>query len=198
MSRFRIALALVVIAACMVPLLGAANHTDVTDPRDARGAYDVRRVTTWGAMRAGFKVSMWRRWTVRGIRDKSYLLVYLDTFGGERPDYYALVASNGHRLKGAVYRDTRRGDHRKFGIRSWHPDGRSAALRIPLGRLRIGEGRLLYRWNVKTLNIGDVCRRVCFDEAPDGAVVTEPLPGLVPTPTVTTSTTPTPTPTPSP
>ena len=85
--------------AVALPLLASARHLDVQDPNDTRGLLDVRRVQVVGTDRPRFTVLTFGRWTTADIYDRGFLLVYLDTFGDERFDYYALLRSVGGSMK---------------------------------------------------------------------------------------------------
>ena len=149
-----------------------------------------------GQEKPRWKVITFTRWTTAQIFDTGYGMIYLDTFGGQRADYYILVGSFGGRLYADLYRD--RAEKRDIYVSAVSRVGRgdksSFYVRLALRRMRIGERRTFFRWRAETLFTGDGCRRVCFDPVPDTGLVTEPLPLETPPPTPT----PTPTPTPSP
>lgn len=194
----RVVLALCVGAAGVVPLVASAEHSDLTDRNDTKGPFDVSRVTVEGARRPKYKVVTFPRWTAARVWDRSYGLVYFDTFGGDAPDYYVMVRSDGYRMRARLYRDKARKKDRPLGaVEAWRPGKRSFAIRAPLGKMKFPEQRLVYHWWVLTLHSGPSCKRVCFDRAPDTGVVTEPAPGAgqqSPTPTPSISV---PTPSPS-
>jgi hypothetical protein len=122
------------------------------------------------------------------VWDRSYGLVYFDTFGGDAPDYYVIVRSDGRRMHGRLYRDKARKKDRPLGsVDAWRPGKRSFAVRVPLRKMKLPEGRLVYDWWVLTLHTGPACKRVCFDRAPDTGSVTEPAPGAGQSPTPTPS-----------
>jgi hypothetical protein len=174
-------------------LTASASHLPVADPNDTRGQLDVRRVEVLGQKRPRWKVITWTSWTTAQIFDTGYGMIYLDTFGGQRADYYILVGSLGGRLYADLYRD--RAEKRDLYVSAVSRVGRSDKtsfyVRLALGRLKIGDERTFFRWRAETLFTGDRCRRVCFDPVPDVGLVTEPLPIETPSPT------PTPTPSPS-
>lgn len=189
--RTRVALALVVLFTALVPVWVSASHVDVVDADDTRGPLDIRRVDVRGETRPTWKVTTWSRWTVQKIWDRGYVLVYLDTFGTTRYDYYALVRSNGYRMNGVLFRDRLgKPDRRISRLRTWRANRRSVSVRVPLTKVRIGERRRHYSWYVQTLMTSKRCRRVCFDRAPDAVGVIEPLPDATPTPTPTSTPTP--------
>jgi hypothetical protein len=196
-----IALAAVVGLASALPLLALAGHADVRDPNDVRGVLDVRRVTHSGGKRPVWSTITFSRWSVEQIFDYGYFLVRIDTFGNSRYDYYALVRSDGYRLRGTLVRDRRsKPDRNVAKVSAWHPSRDTMKVRVPLSRMRVGEGRRTYTWRLQTLFTSDACPRVCIDDAPNKGGVQEPIPGRGPLPTVTPTVVPTdpPDPTPSP
>jgi hypothetical protein len=197
--RVRIAVAIAVLGVgALIPLFARANHLDLSDGNDTRGLLDVKNIVTWGSTRRpGWRIVTYRRWTTRRIWDKGFVLVFLDTFGKDNPDYYALISSYGRGMQGRLFRDRqKRRDYEIGQVAVWRKNGRSVSLRIPLRKVRIGDNRTFYRWYVQTLFTGRRCRRVCFDLVPDAQSVLEPL--VEPSPTPTTSPTGSPTPTPAP
>ena len=185
-------IALVVIGASF-PLFAGANHLDPDDPNDTRGPLDVERVKSWGrARRPGWRVITFARWTAKRVWDRGFVIVFLDTRKGDRFDYYALVRSTGSKMRARLFKDRRRRRDKDLGyLAVWRPNRRSVSVRVPFRRLRVGDGRAFYRWQVQTLFTGPRCGRVCFDLVPDRGPVLEPLGAPTPSPT----TTPTPTPT---
>jgi hypothetical protein len=158
---------------------GAVAHArpvTVPDPNDARGALDIRRVRKLGDERPLWRINTYRRWRATRIYDRGYLLVYLDTFGGEHFDYRALVYVDRARVKARLFRDrARKRDFRVSYLDAWRRGLRSASVRIPLRKTIIPEARESYRWYVQTLFSGTRCRRVCYDLAPGREGVEEPL-----------------------
>ncbi len=204
-KRWNVLAAAVVGAAVALPLLALANHVDVRDGNDTKGLLDIRRVEVTGSERPRWEIVTFSDWSVRRIFDRGYFLIRLDTFGDERYDYYALVRSNGFRMKGTLVRDRRsKPDVNVARIEAVHPTRTSVKARIPLAKTKIGRNRLTYRWQVQTLFSSDNCPRVCIDDAPNDRGVKEALPGVVqPTPTASptptaTATSPVPSPTTSP
>jgi len=182
--RARAALAIVVGAAILVPILADARHIDVTDGNDVRGLLDIRRVETFGDTKPGFRVFTYSRWTKRDIFERGFILVFFDTIGAKRSDYYALARSAPTRMVAALYRDRRfKPDFKVDSIQVWRASRRSVTIRFPLRKMNFGSNRVVYRWYAETLFTGNRCRRVCFDFAPNNDVVIEPRPGATPTPT---------------
>lgn len=182
----RVSLALLVAAAAAMPFVASADHAGVRDPNDVKGPFDVRRVEVAGTRRPRYDVMTFPRWTAAQVWDRSYGLVYFDTFGGGAPDYYVMVRSDGYRMRARLYRDkARKNDRMLSGVKAWRPGKRSFAVRVPLRKMKFPEQRLVYHWWVLTLHTGKSCKRVCFDRAPNAGRVTEPAPGAGPSPTPT-------------
>lgn len=191
-SLVKVALAGLLVA--VVVSAAPASHVRVPDPRETDGVLDVRVVTASGAARVTWKIVTWDRWTTRSIRDRGYALVYLDTFGGARADYYALVRSVGSRLVASLWRDrAERPDVRMGRLRVRRPGPASLTVTVSLERLNLPVSRLEYGWRVQTLLSGARCARVCFDRAPDQGFVAEPNPQAAPTPSPSGTPLPTPT-----
>jgi hypothetical protein len=167
-----------------VPLLAGAR-TPLRDPNDTTGPLDVRRVVvkTAGA-KPVWRIETGPRWTVRSLRDRGYVLVFLDTFGTQRPDYYALIRSDGRRLRGSLLRDrVGKRDRHVSWLDVWRKDRSSVSLRVPLRKSRVGKRRDAYSWSVQTLMTTPRCRRICFDGVPNRGTVEEPLrPAPAPSP----------------
>jgi hypothetical protein len=188
---------LITIAILVAIVVLAHARSQIGDPNDTAGVLDVSKVKFSGGQRPRFKAVTFRRWTVDRVRDRGYVLVYLDTFGGERFDYYAMSRSNGKQMLGRLYRDRKKKkDYGISNLDTWRPTKKSVSVRVPLAKLRIDDSRVAYRWYVFTLFTGPSCKKVCFDAAPDNPV-TEPLPGAMPTPSPSPSPSPTPTATPT-
>lgn len=191
---------MVVVAAALaaLPLLASANHQDVTDGNDVRGSLDVRRVEVKGTRgRPKWRLATYGSWSAAAIWDQGYGLVYLDTFGSSRYDYYALVRSNGFSLRASLWRDRKSAkDARVSTLHVARADHRSFTVEIPLRKLSIPRSRLVYRWYAETVVTSEACPRSCLDRAPDEGGVTEPVPGhkppTTPPPTILPSLTPTP------
>lgn len=188
---------LVCAAALALPLFATASHMDVRDRNDTRGKLDVRRVLVDFTKRPRWTITTWGTWTVERLWDRGYALVQLDTFGTERFDYYAFVRSDGYKLIGTLVRDrSSKPDFTVSSIRAFKSSGTSLSLRFPLKKMRIGNRRLFYRWQVQTIFTAGRCPTSCFDFAPNTGAVSEPVPGVQePTPTPTVTVTPTPDPT---
>jgi hypothetical protein len=190
--------ALVALAILVAAAVLAYAKSQIDDPNDTKGVLDVKKVDLAAGKRPRFKAVTFGRWTVDRVRDRGYVLVYLDTFGGERFDYYALARSNGKKMVARLFRDrSKKKDRVVSSLNTWRPSKGAVSVRVPLAKVRVGDARLDYRWYVLTLFTGPSCKKVCFDAAPDDPV-TEPLPTPTPTPTPTPSPSPTESPTPTP
>lgn len=182
--RAALLVAIAMLAGALVPLLAGASHLDVDDPNDVDGRLDIERVVTGGTERPRWKVVTFSAWQVKRIRDKGYFLVYLDTFGDEWFDYYALVRSDGSHLRASLWRDRRvKSDRYLSALDEYRKGARTVVVRVPLSKVKLPDTRLFYRWYVQTLFIGKNCKNVCFDRAPDVEPVVEPNPSVTPTPT---------------
>ncbi len=162
--------------ATLVPLAASASHVDVRDANDVKGRFDVRLVQMGNDVPRKWRVKMWSKWTAKQVWDSGFVLVYLDTFGSERADYYALLRSNGKRMVATLHRDRQtKSDYRMKNLKVSRPSGAVVTVTVPFGDLqRRASG--LYRWRVQSLWSGPKCRRICFDRAPNDQDVTEPGP----------------------
>lgn len=155
-------------------LLALASHRDVRDANDVKGRLDLRRISIYGHPRV-WNIETHDGWTNREIWDRGYLLVHLDTFGGERFDYYALLSSDGKGMEGVLLRDrAEKRDYRVARLRTWRLSRRGVKIAIPLRKTKIGKSRDFFRWQTRTLFTGKRCRRSCIDFAP-AAPLEEPL-----------------------
>ena len=178
--------------------LAGASHRDLRDGNDSRGRLDVRSVKSFGeAKKPGWRIVTIARWNIKEMQDRGFALVNLDTFGNPRFDYYALIGSNGSRMKATLWRDrVSKRDRRVSKLAVWRADSRSVSARVPLSKMKRGSKRLEYRWYVITLYTNHKCKQVCIDRIPNRGAIRDPNGRKPPTPTV--SPTPTVTPTESP
>ena len=173
----------------LVPSLAEANHAPASDGNDVRGLLDIKKVAIQGSERKRAKVITHKRWTADRMQDRGYVLVYLDTFADERPDYYVLIRSTGSEMKAKLYRDRKTKDDYIVGsTKAWKAEKSSVSVRLPLRKTQWGKTRTFYRWNVLSLFSGRRCKRVCFDRAPQGTAVEEPRPEIPPEASATTHT----------
>jgi len=199
MPKRLVLLAALVGLAVASPLLAIAGHVEIPDANDTRGILDVQRVDLDGSSRPTWQIITFSDWTAARLWDKGYFLVRLDTFGSGRYDYYALVRSNGYGMKGTLVRDRQgKPDFNVSKLTAWHPTRSSIKVRVPLSKMRIGELRVEYFWQVQTLFSNKTCTQICIDDVPDDSGVAEPIPGRTPEPIPTVTPTATPAPTTSP
>ena len=168
-------------------VLAGASHRDLSDGNDTRGSLDVRKVKSFGAdKKPGWRIITGARWGEQRMQDRGFALVNLDTFGNSRFDYYALIGSNGSRMKGTLWRDrVSKRDRRVSKLAVWRADSRSVSARVPLSRMKRGTKRLEYRWYVITLHTNYKCKQVCIDRIPNRGAISDPNGRKPPTPTVT-------------
>ena len=169
-----LAAAMVVATLSALAQPASAVHQPVRDRQDTRGRLDLRRVE----MKRGYP----RRWVIKTheayranrIFDKGYLLVYFDTFGRDRADYYVLLQPTREKMKGFLWKDKRPGnkDRRLAPTSVRRGNKRSITTSAPFHRMRTPG--LTYRWHVRTIYTGKNCKRVCIDKAPDNRWITEP------------------------
>ena len=154
-----------------------ASHEPVVDPNDVPGRLDVRSVEVEGIKPVDFAIRTFEGWRISRIYDVGYFLIYFDTFGDRRFDYYMLVRSKKSRMESSLWRD--REERRDVLIdysRVRHPALTVLTVRAPLGKMRFGDARVQYRWQVRTLYISGRCyQKLCIDRAPDGPGVIEPI-----------------------
>ena len=119
---------------------GPSSRAQVQDPNDTRGLLDVRRVWFEPEIHPPrWTVVTYLPFTAEQTRDRGYVFVYLDTFGDEGFDYYALILSNGRHLSGSLWREPKRGpDVRLMGLDVRHDSDTDVSVRIPFGQLDVG------------------------------------------------------------
>ncbi len=168
----------------LIAIVARAHDTDLLDPDDTRGKLDVRQVRL--AHDAGpplWTVVTFARWGIGEMWDRGYVMVLLDTQGGEAPDFYLLVRSNGSAMGGMLWRVHAYGPDSYLGtVPVQRLSLKSVSVQVSLSRLTFGTNRKFYRWWVHTVYTSDICRRTCHDRAPDRASVLQWRPGMSPTP----------------
>lgn len=165
-------------------LAGAAlaEHVVVEDGPGERGRLDIKRAVKFGDANGTWRIDTFSRWTQRVIWDRGYLTVHLDTTGSSSHyDYYALVYSNGSRLRATLFKDRMfKPDEALRNLFVARRDGRSVTVTIPMSALNFGTDRQRYSWYAQTSWSSASCPRVCLDRAPNsasnGAGVKEPVP----------------------
>ena len=177
-------IAAVVVAIAVVATAGQSFHDDVSDPNDTKGLLDVQRVRL--AHEGGTEVTVitFAKWSASKIWDRGNAYVFIDTEGGESPEYFVLVRSTGSDLRASLWRERggRRDRYlRRVKARRKSPDGVSVT--VPIKSLKFGPHRTSYLWWATTTFTGDTCRRTCVDRAPNAGGVEQWRPGMSPTPT---------------
>ena len=179
------ALAVSFAALMAVPFLARANHVDLADPDDVQGVLDLRDVTVASEDGYCWRTVTFERWTVERIYDRGFATLLLDTFGGTRPDYYALVRSDGSRMEGDLVRDRKiKKDTEVATLAVYRTGKRSVTLCVPMELTR-SEDRVAFNWHLVTQFTSPRCPQVCLDRVPDVGVVEELRPDAVPTPSPT-------------
>ena len=75
-------------------------------------------------------------------RERGFVFVYLDTFGDEGFDYYAMILSNGRHLSSSLWLEPRRGpDVRLMGLVVRHDSVTDVSVRIRSGEIDVGAFR---------------------------------------------------------
>jgi hypothetical protein len=191
-ARLALIVVLTFAATAVFMVLAGASHRDLSDGNDTRGRLDVRKVKSFGAVKKpGWRVITRARWNVRWVQDRGFALINLDTFGDSRFDYYALIGSNGSRMKGTLWRDrSSRRDRMVSKLAVWRADRKSVSVRVPLSKMKRGNKRLEYRWYVQTLYTSSKCKQVCIDRVPNRGAISDPNGRTPPTPTVSPTETP--------
>jgi hypothetical protein len=176
------AAALVTVA--LVAIVAGAHDTDLLDPNDTRGKLDVRQVRlAHQPLPPVWTVVTFAEWRTAEMWDRGYIMVLLDTSGGERADHYLLVRSVGSVLRGSLWQARIYGPDSYVGnVRVKRLSPRSASVQVGLSRLRFGAKRSSYRWWVQTVFTGPTCRRTCQDRAPNRGSVLQWRPGMSPSP----------------
>jgi hypothetical protein len=181
-----------VLTVALLALVAGAHDTDLTDPDDARGKLDVKQVRL--AHQPGppqWTIVTFGEWRTAEMWDRGYLMVLLDTQGGAGAEHYLLVRSAGLQLEGSLWRARVIGPDSFLGsVPVERFSRRSASVQVGLARLTFGASRSFYRWWVRTVYTGELCRRTCHDVAPNGEPVLQWRPGMSPTPSPTESPTP--------
>ncbi len=180
--------ALAVAVGLALPVIAMARGPSLRDPNDTHGPLDVRRVFQAGKKRPTWRVRTGPRWRAKRLYERGFTLVYLDTFGEPRADYYALIRSNGKRMRGSLHRDRTapKPDRRISGLMVWRRDRRSVSVRVPLRKVFVPSRRDSFRWHVRTVTISRRCRSAaCLDRAPDRGAIERPLEEPTPTPSPT-------------
>jgi hypothetical protein len=171
------AAAIVVVFLGMLGEASFAHHVVARDGNDTGGSLDVGNAKVRGRQPHKMFVSTRKGWTARKIFDRGYFLVYLDTFGNERFDYYILIRAERKRLKGSLWRDLRvKSDKFVSRTKVRKPRRRTVRTGLPFNEMKTRARRWSYRWLVRTLYTGPgACRNVCIDRVPNNRAVVEPF-----------------------
>ena len=167
-----------------------APRARVDDPNDTRGPLDMRRVWFEDPVDAppSWTIVTYGEWHPGTLHDKGFVLVYLDTTGTDRAEYYVLIRSVRHGLMGSLWRHPMRGDDFKLlPIDVTRASTASLTLEIPVGLLELGPFRTFYGWYAVSTFTGRVCRAACVDRAPDTGAFEQPIGTPSPTGTPTTA-----------
>jgi Ca2+-binding RTX toxin-like protein len=141
----------------------SCHPEDPSDPNDARGILDVRRVEVGAGNRWVWNVITRGRWNLRRLWDDGYLIIYLDTRDNDRADFYLLGRSTGGRMRGDVFRDGTGRDPRIGAVKVRHPNSRTARFLFDLERIGVEPARDYIRWSAQTILVNAVCSKSCFD-----------------------------------
>jgi RTX calcium-binding nonapeptide repeat (4 copies) len=146
---------------------------DPGDPSDTRGPLDVSLVDTGGTQNP----PTWRidvRGRLRAMRlwDEGYLVVSLDTQGGEEFDAHAVVRWDRRRPIGLLIADGARSSSGKVHV--GRAGRRGVTVTVPLGQAGLDPQRLYYRWSAGSIFTGPGCRP-CFDPVPQVRAYPQPL-----------------------
>ena len=169
---------LAIATAALVGLVApaTATHVVVRDRNDVDGRLDLRAVEVHRGPPRRWTFKTHKAFNARRIFDKGYLLVYFDTYGTKRFDYYVLLRPTRHKIKGDLWKDRKQSnDEIIAGTRVGKPGKRKVTTTVPLRKMRQGRARLTYRWHARTIYVGRRCKRVCIDRAPQARSITEPF-----------------------
>jgi hypothetical protein len=163
---------IVVFASLMSPAAG--NHKVVSDANDTNGRADIKKIRMVNDRPRKWFFRTWRNWHVNDFFERGYFILYLDTFGGNRFDYFVFVRAKRSSLAGAVWRDFKKKDDRKVAGAGTRKVGKNGMrVKVPFRKMKIGEARLKFRWFGRSIWSGPHCRQLCLDRAPNQKNVSE-------------------------
>lgn len=138
----------------------------IADPNDTKGRMDVKKVRSHaGDTPPRWKIVTFSSWTIKGVWDEGYFVLFVDTKGAAGPDYHVLGYSNGKKMVGGLYRETSGGGEVRIGGAAVSKAGpRGIVIKLPLAKL--DRTRPYFRWSVMTLFTGKKCGNVCFERVP--------------------------------
>lgn len=153
-----------------------AEHARIQDGDDVDGRLDLRAVEMREGQPRRWILKTHKAFSARRIFDRGYLLVYFDTYGSKRFDYYVLLRPYWSDIIGELYKDRRESNDELLAeTKVRKPGKRAIVTTVPFRYMRQPETAVTYRWHARTLYTGRGCRRVCIDRAPDGRSVEEPF-----------------------
>jgi Ca2+-binding RTX toxin-like protein len=152
--------------ACLQGTASSCFPPSIADPNDTKGRMDVKKVRSHaGESPPRWKIVTFSSWTIKGIWDDGYFLLFVDTKGDAGPDYHVLGYSNGKNMVGGLYRETSGGGEVRIGGAAVSKAGpRGIVIKLPLAKL--DRTRPYFRWSVTTLFTGKKCGNVCFERVP--------------------------------
>ncbi len=146
---------------------------DPGDPSDTRGPLDVALVDSGGSQNpATWRIAVRGRMRAMRLWDEGYLVVSLDTRGGEEFDLHAVVRWERRRPIGLLIAEGARSSSGKVRVR--RAGRRGVTVRVPLGPAGLDPLRLHYRWAAGSIFTGPGCRP-CFDAVPQSRAYPQPL-----------------------
>ena len=143
------------------------------DGNDTAGRFDVSQVRVSPGRPLGVRITTFSRWTVYGVWDSGFVVVFIDSTGTPRPDYEVLIRSNGSHM---VARLRFASGVPIEGVPVRRPNARSVAVSIPFSPIHFGPGRRYYRWQVESIWNAPPCGKVCFDLDDNAGGAPEPRP----------------------
>ncbi|MDQ4095206.1 MAG: hypothetical protein M3174_03245 [Actinomycetota bacterium] len=133
-------LAVALVVASLPALLqpASATHQPFRDAQDTRGKLDLRRVEMKRGLPRRWIIKTHEAYRANRIFDKGYLLVYFDTFGTDRADYYVLLQPTRSKIKGFLWKDRKPGndDRRLAPTRVRRANKRSITTSAPFRKMR--------------------------------------------------------------
>ena len=174
-----VVLAVAAVTLCVPPSL--AEHVRVRDRNDVDGRLDLRAVEMRNGQPRRWILKTHKAFSARRIFDRGYLLVYFDTYGTKRFDYYVLLRPERSKIVGELFKDRKEANDEKLtSTKVRKPGKRAVVTTVPFRFMRQPDTATTYRWHARTIYSGRTCRRVCIDRAPDTRSIEElylPLPG---------------------
>jgi hypothetical protein len=143
------------------------------DPSDTRGPLDVALIDTGGADNPpAWRIEVRGRLKPMRLWDEGYLVISLDTQGGEEFDAHAVVRWDRRRPIGLLIAEGARSSSGQ--VRVGRAGRRGVTVTVPLGEAGLDRERLYYRWSAGSIFTGPGCRP-CFDPVPQVGAYPQPL-----------------------